>query len=109
MSIFAAARRKCRKRGMPQPRKHSSALAAVIQRVFFESLRQRVAGRDRYRRNSKIRPKPFAVPRESLLPLRRGVISLVDAANHSGARDGIRPKRVEKVIPEFRFLRGLDI
>ena len=46
---------------MAQPRKHAFALAAVIQRVFLESLRQRIARRRAHRRDAEVGSESLAV------------------------------------------------
>ena len=103
VAVFAAARRQGRNHGMAQPRKHAFALTAVVQRVFPEGFRQRIARRRAYRCDAKVRSESLAVALSALLPLRRGVIRLADASRERCAGSWIRAERVEEVVAGASF------
>src|ERR1700722_14852413 len=105
MAVIAAACCESRNYGMAQPRKHTLALTAVIQRVFSEGLGEGIARRRGYGCVSEVRSKSFCVALDSLFPFRRSVLLLVNARRDRCADDGIWAERVEDVVADFRFLR----
>src|SRR5258708_23339018 len=89
---------------MAQPWKEAFALAAVIQSVFAEGFRKRIARRGAYGGDAEIGTEPLAVSLRALPPLWRSVIRLVNASGQCGAEDGIGADHVEDVVVELRFL-----
>src|SRR3984957_12523694 len=87
--VCAAASRKSGNHGMTEARQNAFALAAVIQSVFAESLRQRVPRRCSHRRNAKIGREALSITFSALLPLRWRIVCLVDASRERGAHNWI--------------------
>jgi len=78
MAIGATTPGEGRDQGMVEPRQQASALAAVIQRVFAEGLRQSIARRRGHRGNPEVGPESLAVSRRALPPadrLERSVVA----------------------------------
>src|SRR5580693_3127243 len=73
MAVLAAAGREGRDHGVTQPRKHAFALTAVIQRVFPEGPRKRVARGRAYSGDAEVGPESLGVTLGTLLPRRRSV------------------------------------
>src|ERR1035438_2059155 len=109
VAIFAAACCQGRNHGMSQPRKQPFALTAVIQRVFLEGFRERIARRRSYRCDAEVRPDSLAITLRALLPFRRSILHLANASSKSRADDGIRAESVEGVVAELRCLRRTHV
>src|SRR5580692_6779251 len=90
MAILAAARSQSGKHSVAHPRKNASAVAAVVQRIIFQSFGERVASRGSYCRNPKVRPESFGVTFHSLAPLRRSIAKLADTSRHRGPPNWVR-------------------
>src|ERR1700677_2404598 len=69
--IVAAARCDRGEYGVAQPGKYTSALAAVVQGIFLESLGESVARRRSYYGDPKVGPESPGVAFDPLMPLRR--------------------------------------
>src|SRR5229473_1292256 len=89
---------------MAQPRKEAFALTAVIQCVFVEGFRERIARRGADRGDAEVGPESLAISLRALFPLRRSALRLVNAGNKGSADDGIGADRVEEVVVELRLL-----
>src|ERR1700674_326259 len=89
---------------MAQPRKRPFALTAVIQRVFVEGFRERIARRGADPCDDEVGRESLAISFRSLFPLRRSALCLVNASRERCAYDWIGAERVEEVIVEPRFL-----
>ena len=89
---------------MVQPRKETFALTAVIQRVFAQGFRERIACRGAYSCDGEVGPKSLAVALRALFPLRGSAVTLVNASRNRSAYDWIGAERVEEVVVELRFL-----
>ena len=94
---------------MTEPRKYASAVAAVIERVFSEGFRQRVACRRANRFDGKVGPEPLAITLRALLPFGRRIILLVNAGLHCGDTDGKRAESVEGIVTNLRHLRWTTV
>ena len=79
MTVVAAACCESRNYSMAQSRKYTLAFTAVVQRVFFEGLGEGIARRRGYRCDAEVGSKSFCVAFDSLFPLRRSVLPLVNA------------------------------
>src|SRR6202171_4086451 len=104
MAIFAATCCEGGNHGMAQAWKETFALTAVIQRVFAEGFRKRVARRGAYRCDGEVGPESPAITLPPLFPLWRSVLPLINASHECGADDGIGADGVEDVVVELRFL-----
>ena len=95
--------------GMAQAGENSSAIAAIVQGIFLESLRQPILRRRADRQNAKIGAKSPRVANDPLIPLRRGVRKLVDAGCDRSAGNRVRAVRFKQVIVLLRFLCWTDV
>src|ERR1700733_14595971 len=105
MAVVTTACRHRRNHSMTQSPKHAFALTPVIQCVFPEGFRQRVARRRRYHRDPEVGTNSLAIGFRTLSPFWRRFICLVDATQNRGAGDWIRAKCVEEVVPELYSFR----
>src|ERR1035437_5905187 len=104
VAIVPTACCKGRNYGMAQPPKHAFTLTAVIQCVFVEGFRERIARRRSQRRDAEVGTESLAITLCALTPFRRCPVRLVDARSNSGTDDGIRPERIKEVVAELRCL-----
>src|SRR5271154_2185903 len=104
MAIVAAAGGKGRNHGMAQPREKAFALTRVIQRIFLEGFRERVACRGADRCNPEVGAESLGVTLRPLLPFRRGVVRLVNASHERRTDNWIGTECVEEVVTELHFL-----
>ena len=105
VAVIAAPCGQGRNHGMAQPRQHAFALTAVVQRVFFEGLGQRITRGGAYGCYAKVGPESLAITLCASPPVRRCIPGLVKARREGGADDGIRAERVEELVVDLRLLR----
>jgi len=109
MPVVVAAGGESRNHGVVQARKHTFALATVVQRVFPEGAREGIARRRSDRGDAEIGSESLAVTRRALLPLWRSIVRLVNASRDGSAHDWIWSKGIEEVVAEPRFLCRTDV
>src|ERR1039458_9638921 len=89
---------------MAEPRKHASAVTAVVERVLSEGFRQPIPCRRTYQAGPEVGPESSAVARSALFPFRRRVIFLIDAGLDRSDTDGKRAERFEGVVTNLSCL-----